>query len=354
MMLRSLRNILIVSFILLIVGCQKDPVTPDLPYRKDVPVLFGTRIESYGLREIHFSLDMAVFKGDNETNAIQEFNGLPDSSFKFTDYLTTFATNNTWVNHVIEKVEYTDTVQATKFLTMFLIDQSNFPENFDSTDYNNQRFQAFNGFYRTLEGQGEVVFSSYKRNGNSHDVLKIINNQPSGSWDPQVAESLLDLTHQQGGSAGLYDGLKQAIDFMAAKTSPNKSITLFVRNKDDGQSSQDLNAIISLANLSNIKINVIWLIKSTTSVDLTALRQLPARTGGFSVYMSSIYQSSTVFLGLSKILRMDMHFYRVFVKMTIGAPNYFQTRYSTGVYLHYYTSQFFKWSWIPIYLEKPL
>jgi hypothetical protein len=347
---KFLFKILFILLPWLITSCQKEAGEPALPFRIDVPVLFGTRVESYDLREIHFSLDLAVFRGDNATNAILPYEGLPDSSFQFEDYVF----NNTQVTHTIEKVEFTDTIPASDFLTMFLIDQSNFPESFDSTDYYNQRFQAFNGFYNNLNGQGKVIFSSYKRNFNSHDVLSIINTEPSGRWDATVAGSLLALTHQQGGTAGLFDALQQSITYLSAKSSQNKSITLFVRNKDDGLSNLNLADVIALANQNSIKINVIWLIHSTNNVDLTSLRQLSAKTGGFSVYMSSVYQSSTVFLGLIQLLKMDMQFYRVFVKMTIGAPNFFNPKYSTGVYLYYFTSKYYKWSWIPVYLEKPV
>ena len=330
-------------------SCQKESVRLNLPYRKDVPVLLATRISSYELREVHFILDLAVFKGDNEANTVHEYIGLPDSSFTFED----FEFQGTWVRHTIENVEYVDSARQKTFSTMFLIDQSSAPENFDSTDYYNQRFQAFNAFYRTLEGQGKVVFSYYNKIGISHDVLKVINNDFSDRWDPVTTKALLDLTHKQAGSSGLYDALQQAINFMSKSIMENKSITLFVRNKDDGSSLLDMASIIALANSSNIKINVIWLIHETANVDLAALRQLSEKTGGFSVYMSSIYQSSTVFLALSKILKMEMNFYRVRVKMTIGDPNWFNSKYSTGLFLYYYTSQFYKWSYVPVYLEKP-
>jgi hypothetical protein len=332
------------------ISCQKEGTEPALPYRIDVPVLLGTRVESYDLREIHFSFDLAVLKGDNETNAIQEFTGLPDSSFQFEDY----EFNKTMVTHTIEKAQFTDTIPRANFLTMFLIDQSNYPESFDSTDYYNQRFQSFNGFYKTLDGRGQVVFSSYKRVDDTHNVLSIINTRPSDKWDPAIAGALLGLTHQQKGTSGLYDALEQAIMYLSTEISQNKSITLFVRNKDDTKSNLNLAGVITLANQYNVKINVIWMIHSTENVDLTALRQLSAKTGGFSVYMSSIHQSSTVFLGLTKLLTMDLMFYRVAVKMAIGEPNFFNAKYSTGFYLYYYTSQFYKWSWIPVYLEKPL
>jgi hypothetical protein len=334
-------------------SCQKESVSLNLPYRIDVPVLLATRISSYELTEIHFTIDLAVFKGDNEINQVHEYTGLPDSSFTFDDFEYQGPVATTWVRHTIEKAEYIDTVGKNTFSTMFLIDQSSAPENFDSTDYYNQRFQAFNAFYRTLEGQGKVVFSYYNKTNTGHDVLKVINNDFSDRWDPVTTKALLDLTHKQEGSSGLYDALQQALNFMSKSNVENKSITLFVRNKDDGSSILNMESIIALANSLNIKINVIWLIHETANVDLAALRQLSEKTGGFSVYMSSIYQSSTVFLELSKILKMEMSFYRVNVKITVGAPNYFSSKYSTGMYLYYYTSQFYKWSYVPIYLEKP-
>ena len=343
----------ILGSLVFIFSCKKEPGTLDSPYRRDVPVLLATRISSYDLREVHFSFDIAVFKANNEINEIQEFLGLPDSSFKFVDYETTNLTAVTWVRFHVEKSEYVDTIPQHTFSTVFLIDQSASPENFDSTDYWNSRFQAFNAFYRNLNGLGNVAFSSYKRTSTSHDVVTFLNPEFSSAWDPVTAKSLLDLTHQQSGTSGLYDALEQAIDHISSFNSPNKSVTLFVRNKDDGNSKLTLSEVIALANEKGIKINVVWLIHETENVDLKALRQLSARTGGFSVYMSSIYQSSTVFQGLAKILRMEMSFYRVHANMTIEEPNYFATAYSSGMYLYYYVSEFYNWSYIPFYLEKP-
>jgi hypothetical protein len=346
-------RVFILCSVVFISSCKKEPENLDLPYRKDVPVLLAAHTSSYDLREIHFSLDLAVFKGDNEINEVKEFTGLPDSSFKFEDYITTTLDTNTWVKHTIEKVEYLDTIPQTTFSTLFLIDQSDNPENFDSTDYYNQRFQAFNAFYRTLSGRGKVIFSSYNRKDYNQDVLKIINTEFSDNWDPSIAKSLLDLTHQQSGSSGLFDALEEALNFISDSNSENKSITLFIRNKDDGESRLDLEGIISLAKLNQVKINVIWLIHETVNVDSKTLRQLSERTGGFTVYMSSIYQSTTVFLNLAKLLRKETSFYRISAKLTIEEPNYFATKYSTGMYLYYYVSQFFTWSYVPLYLEKP-
>jgi hypothetical protein len=335
-------------------SCKKAPEPLSLPYRRDVPVLLATHIISFDLREIHFSLDLAVFQGDNEINEVKEFAGLPDSSFKIPDYITTTLDTNTWVRHTIEKAEYINTLSQNTFSTIFLIDQSQSPENFDSTDYYNQRFQAFNAFYKTLDRQGKVIFSSYNRSTSNRDeVLKVINKEFSDRWDAATAKSLLDLTHRQAGSSGLYDALEQAIIYISLISAENKSITLFIRNKDDGLSRLGLDEIVSLAKVNNVKINVIWLIHDTENVDSKTLRQLSTRTGGYTVYMSSIYQSTTVFLRLAQLLKMETNFYRVSVKLTIDEPNYFATKYSTGMYLYYYVSQFYKWSYVPLYLEKP-
>src|ERR1035437_976246 len=152
-----LLTVLIIPELLFVTSCKRVAGSLDLPYRKDVPVLLATRVTSYELREVHFIMDVAVFKGDNAINEVHEFTGLPDSSFTFEDY----EFQGTWVRHSIEKVQYVDTVSQNTFSTMILIDQSSAPENFDSTDYYNQRFEAFNAFYKNLEGQGKVVFAYY-------------------------------------------------------------------------------------------------------------------------------------------------------------------------------------------------
>lgn len=335
-------------------ACEEDPTGLNLPYHRDVPVLLATHVTRYDLREIHFTIDLAVFKADNENDRVIEYTDLPDSSFKFLDYKSYYGnpvSDTCWVRHTVEKVSYTDTTHRSSFATLILIDQSKSPESFDSSDYNNQRYEAFNAFYKNLKGQGKVSFAYYNRNAGEKEEMKMVNRELSDSWDEETAFSLLDLTHKQSGTSGLYDALDEAIDFISEKGEDNPSITLFVRNKDDG-SSISLDNLILKAIDRNVKINVIWLIHNTQTVDLSAMRKLSTKTGGFEVYMNSIYQSTTVFLQLAKLLRAETNFYRVSVNMTIEDPNWFAAKYSTGIYLYYYTSPFYTWSYVPIYLEQ--
>jgi hypothetical protein len=348
--MQNLKRILTFVFltILLLTSCEEDPQVLNNPIRYDVPVLLATNVTNYDFQEISFKLDIAVFKGDNEINEVIEFTGLPDSSFKFN-----FFSDDNIVKCFIDKVEYIDSASFATFTTLVLIDQSAFPENFDSTDYYNQRFQAFNAFYKNLNGQGNVCFAYYNRKPNNVNVLKVINTELSSKWDENVARALLNLTHNQSGSSGLFDALDQAISFIAARGTGNTSITLFLRNKDDGQSNITLNNLILKAKASNVKINIIWLINDITNVDGVTLRRLATKTGGFTVYMSYVFQSTTVFLQLPKLLKMETNFYRVSARITKEPPLFFnQTSYNPGVYIYYYPPGPFIASWLPLYFEN--
>jgi hypothetical protein len=350
-MLRLCSYGLILAGILLFNSCQEDPPTQTFPFRKDVPVLLRTQVPYYDLREVRFIFDLAIYRGDvevNETNNVEDFTGLPDSSFRFTDY----EFNGTWVRHTVDKVEFIDTLPEAYFSTIILIDQSKYPENFDSTDYYNNRLQSFNAFYKTLNNRGEVLFAYYNRTSTDTSKINYLNSDFSSSWESGTVRKLLDLTHQQEGTSSLFDALESAIKRLADHTSGNKSITLYVRNKDDGQSKLNLSEIITYAQSENVKINVIWLIKNVSNVDQQALRQLSSKTGGFCVYMSSIYQSNTVFLKLADLLLNNLSFYRVHATMTIGEPNYFLPAYTTGVFIYYYVSKFFVWSYVPLYFSQ--
>ena len=334
-------------------SCKKDPEVAAVPYRLDVPVLIATNVLSYNLRDITFSLDVAVFKADYSVNTVLDYLDLPDSSFTFQDYQTD-TIKHIWVKHVVQKSEYlTDSlVPLNTFSTIILIDQSAYPENFDITDFSNHRFEAFNAFYKNLNGQGKVIFATFARtNSNSHDVVKYINRDFSENWDEKTAISLLDITHQQTGTSGLYDALDSAINYISRQNVANKSITLFARNKDDGKSNSSLAGIISLAKSKQVKINVIWLVKDAGNMDFNSLLQLTSKTGGFSTYLYNINQSSTVFLRLVKLLKMETNFYRITTKITVDSPKYFGSQYSTGMYVNYYLSN--SWNFVPFLLEKP-
>jgi hypothetical protein len=350
-MLRKLTILAVLA--VMAVACEPDPGTLALPYRRDVPVLIGTHVNSYASQEVKFTLDMAVYKGDNSVNVVPYFEGLPDSSWQFTDFWYVENNDSTFIHHQIEKSEFVDTSAFSTFSTLMLIDQSGFPENFDTTDYYNERFEAYNAFYKNLNGQGKVAFAWFRRAATEHDVVKYINSEFSENWEPGTMRELLDLTHEQGGTAALYDAIERAIYFIAAKNLDNPSVTVLIKNRDDGKSDITLDNLIALAKQNNVRINIIWLIHRYQNVDFSAMRKLPYSTGGFEVYMSSSYQMNTVFLRLPDLLRVTTSFYRVKVKMTATGPEPFANIYSTGVYLYYYTSQFYNWSYIPIILVKP-
>lgn len=347
-----IRTIVLLATILLsAVSCEDEPGERDLPVRYDTSILLASRATYYDLQEIRFSFDIAVYKGDNELNEVVDFTGLPDTAFKFTDYLY----EGDSVKHFIDKVEFVDTVMLPPFTTMVLIDQSASPENFDETDYYNVRFKAFNAFYKNLDGKGKVCFAYFNRRQGNPLVMTPLNNEPSAEWNEDVVRQLLNLTHNQSGTSSLFDALDQAVSYIAARSTQNTSITLFVRNKDDGQSSVSLDNVIQKAIANNVKINVIWLIPNshTSSVDFPTLWKLASKTGGFTVYMSRIWQSNTVFIQLARLLRMETNLYRVSGRITIPPPGFFnQVSYRTGFYLYYYPPGPFIASWIPLYLEK--
>jgi hypothetical protein len=348
---KSFISILLLGAVIIISSCEDDSKTLEIPVRYDTSILLGTHATYYDMQEIRFTFDIAVYKGDNELNEVIEFTDLPDTSFKFTDYVY----NGDSVKHFVDKVEYTDSATLPPFTTLVLIDQSSSPENFDETDYYNLRFQAFNTFYKNLDGKGKVCFAYFNRRQGAPSVLTPINNDASGEWNEDVARQLLNLTHNQSGTSALYDALDQAISFISVRGTENISITLFVRNKDDGKSSVTLDEVILKAREKNVKINVIWLIPNThtTSVDFNTLWKLSTKTDGFTVYMSRILQSNTVFIQLAKLLRMETNFYRVSGRITIPPPSFFnQVSYKTGVYLYYYPPGPFIASWIPLYFEK--
>lgn len=335
------------------VSCEPDTGSVALPYRRDIPVLLGTHVRSYASKEIKFTLDLAVYKGDNSVNVVPDFTGLPDSSFRFEDYWYVKGIDSTRVTHQIEKTEFVDTSAFSTFSNLVLIDQSASPENFDTTDYYNERFEAFNAFCKNLNGQGKIAFASFRRISDEHDVVDYINTNFSDTWDQATMLRLLNLTHLQGGSSPLYDALERAIYFISARNLENPSITVLIKNRDDGKSDINLDNLILLAKQSNIKINVIWLIHRYQNVDFSALRRLPYETGGFMVYMSSSYQMNSVFLRMPDLLRVTTSFYRIFVKMTATGPENFANAYNTGMYLYYYTSEFYQWNWFPVYFDKP-
>lgn len=331
-------------------GCKKES-NFYYPVRYDVPILTSTKIINFGYRKIDFELCVTLLKGDNASDNIQELNILPDTCFQFEEYQTS---NGCWVKMQRNKISVSDTTPLSYYTTAIMIDQSDEPESFNQSDPYNQRFQALNGYFKTLDGKGEVMFAAYARKGKiKTDTLSILSNGFETSWSEETAKSLLDLTHSTGGSSPMFDAIYKMIQVVDKKPGVNKSIIVYARNKDDGQSSHSIDELIALANEKQIKLNVIWMIKDYNNVDFDALRKMPTKTGGFMIYVGKVYQLSTLFLGLSRVLRNEFKFYRLNLSLAIDEPDHFATTYRAGIYIYYYNfSTYFIWSFLPFHLEK--
>ncbi len=333
----------------LVFSCKKPEPDTQLPWRYDVPVLFSASAYNYQLREIDFNLKLAVLRGNNDTEAeIEEFTNIPDTSFKFTDYMF----NNTWVRFNINDITYTKDPTTIPYFTSIMLDQSATPESFDLNDKYNQRYQAINGYLNKLKGNGDVLVSGFARNGKLSGNIEYCNSTPISEWDKTTALNLLDMTHKTGGTSCLFDALNSMLDKMDGINAQNKSIVVVLMNKDDSLGTATLESVIQKAQTDNIKISLVWLIDNWEYVDFKTFTELPARTGGFLIYMGDIYQVSTIFYGLDKLLTKNVNYYYLDVKLTIDSPNYFNDTYQTGIKVWYPNSSYYTWSYIPFKLFK--
>jgi hypothetical protein len=336
-------------FTAIFMSCKKTEPETVLPWRYDVPVLYSANAYNYQTRQIDFNLKIAVLRGNNETEAeIEEYTGIPDTCFKFEDYLF----GNTWVKFHINNITYTHDTATIPYFTSIMLDQSAMPESFDVNDKYNQRFQAINGYLNKLKGNGQVMISGFARNGELSGNIEYCNTTPISYWNKSTAKNLLDLTHKTGGTSCLFDALNTMLDQMANVPAQNKSIVVLLINKDDSLGTNNLENVIQKAKLNNIKINLIWLINTWQYVDFTTMTELPARTGGFLVYMGKIYQMSTVFWGLDKLLTKTVNYYNLDVKLTVDAPSSFGITYQDGLKLYYPVSSYYDWNNVQFKLFK--
>ena len=338
-----------ILFLFFAISCRKKEADTQLPWRYDVPVLYSAEAYDYTLRQIDFQLKLAVLRGNNKTEeAIEEYINISDTSFQFEDYIF----NGGWVRFMKKNISYENSTPDATYFTSIMLDQSAVPESFDINDKMNQRYQAINGFLNRLTGAGQVLISGFARDGKLSGNLEFCNPNPVQSWDKSTARNLLDLTHKTGGTSCLFDALDEMLDHMENIQAQNKSIVVLVMNKDDSLSTATLESVIQKAKNLNIKVNLIWLIDNWTYVDFTTFTELPARTGGFLIYMGDIYQVSTIFYGLDKILTNNVNYYKLDVKLTIDSPNYFLDTYRTGIKILYPNSSYYTWSFIPFKLFK--
>lgn len=330
-------------------SCKKKETENQLPYRYDVPVLFSAEYYNYGLRQIDFNLKIAALRGNNESQEdIVEFTGIPDTSFKFEDYLF----GSTWVKFHLNGVTYKHDTVTVPYFTSIMLDQSSVPESFDLNDYYNSRFQAINGYLNKLSGNGELLISGFARNGKLNGNIEFCNTEPISTWDRTTAINLLDMTHKIGGTSCLFDALNSMMDKMIAVSAQNKSIVVLVINKDDSLGIANQEAVIQKAKSNNIKINLIWLIDNWHYVDFSTMTELPCRTGGFLIYMGDRYQISTIFLGLDKLLTKRVNYYNLDVTLTVDSPSTFAETYQDGVKIYYPNSSYYTWNYIPFILTK--
>jgi hypothetical protein len=205
-----------------------------------------------------------------------------------------------------------------------MIDQSNISNSYEKRDPYNYRFENINAYLKNINAQGNVILSAYSRNGKiEQDTLTVYGNNFTMKWNKEISTNLLDLTHKTAGTSSQYDALYNIIEFMS-KNSPdsNRSISIYIINKDDGNSIHSLDEIIDLAVVNHVKINPVFLSYSSDYIDFRSLLQLANETGGY-VELGGIWQLSSAFFMLNRILKRQVHFYRIYVTQTITPPNWF-------------------------------
>jgi len=329
--------------------CKEEQHEPTLPFSYNVSVLLNTKILDFQLRKIDYYLDVAVIKGSKTMDSIGEYSDLPDSVFKFKDYYF----NNKLVHFQINKIEYLDTIPEKTFYTALLIDQSANGNSYELRDPYNYRYENINAFLKNLSGQGHVILSACARNGElANNVLTIYGDKFISHWNKEIATNLLALTHQTGGTSSINDGLYGMVDFMA-KNAPdsNRSVTVVLINKDDGKSIHSIEQIKSLAVDNHIRINFIFLSYNINFIDFRSFTGLAEASGGFCE-LGGIWELSSSFFMMNKLLKRDLFFYRIHTTLTIESPQYFNPNYMDVLKTVYDTNSKYD-NYLYFVLEKP-
>jgi hypothetical protein len=188
------------------------------------------------------------FSGDNSS--------VIKSDFKPDQYTTILDVN---------PVYYDGTKQAN---VIFLIDQS---KSYEETDPYNARSQLISKFAEEFAGQ-DFMIGGFSKDGELDAPVEFINED--ANWDLYVKE-IFDMAKRSGGSSSLYDALDEAMKTFTPN-SAQKQIVVLTQSSDQS-SSNTLPAIISKANLQNVRIHIV----SLGAVTHVELAQLSQQTDGF-------------------------------------------------------------------------
>lgn len=315
--------VFILSLDIILKSCKEEQPDPYLPFSWDCAVLLKTHVKNYTPNKIDFYLDVLAIQGSTRFDNVKEREGLIDTFFEFENYVY----NGCKVQHNLTQIEYLDTLAYPTFYNALMIDQSNLPNNYTSRDPYNYRFENINSFLKNINYQGNTLLSAFSRNGKlENDVLTIYGDGFQPKWTPDICENLLDLTHKTAGSCSAYDAINDMIDYVAIHSpDSNRSITIFLINKDDSLSSHSIEELAFKAENNHIKINTVFLSYSSY-IDFRSMMYLTNRTGGFSM-LGGIWEHSGSFFMMNQILKNNVQFYRLHITLTIEAPSKFGSSY---------------------------
>jgi hypothetical protein len=294
--------------------------------------------------QLSFYLDVLILN-ELENDRISEEKLIEDSCFK----LLNFQSGGVNFTYQINSVELVSEQVTDSFETLILIENSYGAEG----AFYNGIIESINGFTRRMPQSSRYCMSYFSRDSSSrHDVIEIDQDSFCSAWSEKAAERLFLKAKNQKGTSSFYDALHRAVDFMDSFGSyPDKSITVFAVNKDDGQSKYSLDQVISYAISKKISINLIWL-STDQYEDWRAIQRIPSETGGIGCIDGNWpWRLSTVFLSMPNILQNKYKLYRISAKVSVNFPNNIQLPFYNGLLCDRWNSPF-DLEWIYFSLNK--
>jgi hypothetical protein len=290
-------------------SCQKD----ETPVRKikssPVVTLLSTKVLAYAPKTLDIEFKFILSGGfplqfyDLISSSVLYFNGSWGNYATTGDSLWVSTESNIWSNAI-------------------LVEQSG---TFDSVDPQNYRAQAFNAYYGQILPDQRIALAATSKDGPAgQDVLEIKQGFTSG-YSEELLQDFVWLADNTGGKSCVYDALYELLEYTSANAPGNhRSITVFLHSPDE-VSTKTAHQVIQLAISENIRVNTIWL--EEDALDARLLTEIPARTGGFSIYCPDLDHITTAFLSMDAALSGNYHANTLRVRFTKSTPGNFHPGY---------------------------
>lgn len=297
-----MKNRIVHIAFLILAGCALPAIKNEnekvFPPTNDTMLISQARYVSNTSNELVFELDLYHLAGQDFSHYVTNYYLKVNYSYLILPSAGVF-----------QKVDDVQ-VQATSVASsssVILIDESG---SYDSLDHFNNRTQGIVKLCRDYINPSQYLVGGFSQNGKLGDTPTEFIEPDFSRYSDSELPALFGLAKKTGGKSNLYDAVNQALDKVAATTTPGKNV-IVIAHATDEVSSVSLNGVIAKALANQVQVHILYLGSVTNANELAKLSE---GTGGLFVSCPTIKELMASFEDLSLILQGSLYVQQVTIK----------------------------------------